>query len=74
VTVTVSGAQPGRSRAVLVRGGREVAAGTLKVGADGRGRATLRFTRAAKRSFAGVRSVRLTLRAAGAERSLRLKR
>jgi hypothetical protein len=55
-------------------GGRTVASGTGRAGTDGRATVRLRFTRTAARRLAGRRSVRLTLVAGAARRTVTLAR
>lgn len=72
--VRVSGAGKGR-HAITARAGRaRVARGTAVVRANGRGRATLRFTRAGQRRLAGRRSAKLVISGAGARLTLMIRR
>ena len=55
-------------------GGKVVATATARVGADGTATATLRFTRAAKKSLGRKKAARLTITAGSARLALTLKR
>jgi Ca2+-binding RTX toxin-like protein len=60
LVVRLAGARPGRVPVTVRWGRRAVAAGVVKVGSDGRGRATVRFVRRLRPVLAAQR--RLTLR------------
>jgi hypothetical protein len=74
VAIRVTGARPGRHVLSARLGRTKVAGGSARIAADGRGRATLRFTSAGKRKLAGRRTAALTVTGAGARLTLTLKR
>jgi hypothetical protein len=74
LVVRVTGTRPGKVKAVLKRKGRRVAAGSARASQAGQATIRLRFTRAARRTLQRKRSVRLSLTAAGARRTITLRR
>ena len=75
LTVRLAGFAPGSKVAVSVRAaGRSVARRSVKVGADGTARATLRFSRKARRALARKRSVKLVVKAGSVRKTVTVKR
>ena len=72
--VRVKGAQGGRVTLVAKRGKKIVARGSARIGKSGTATVTLRFTKAAKRSLRGARSLKLKVSGGGTSASVMLKR
>jgi Ca2+-binding RTX toxin-like protein len=74
LVVQLAGGSPGRVAVTLHRGSTLVARGTATVAANGTGRATVRFTAAAKRRLRTKRSVTLRATAGAAGGTVKLTR
>lgn len=72
--VRIRGAKPGRHTVTARIGGRKAGSASVRIAADGRGRARVRFTKTARRAYAKRARVSVTITAAGASRRVSLLR
>jgi hypothetical protein len=74
LVVRVTGAPKGKLTIVARYGRRIVARGSAKIVAGGKGKATVRFTKAGRRALRAKRRVTLKLTVGGATQTVTLKR
>jgi hypothetical protein len=72
--VRLTDAKPGKLTVTVKQGKRKVASGSGKASESGTATVTVRFTKAAKRSLRTRRSVKLRISAAGATKTITVKR